>query len=79
VCDKDKVFTSLFWIELFRLLQTELKLSPAYHSQTDDQTERVIQCLEMYLRRAIQATPKQWVKWLSLAKLWYNTSFHSSL
>jgi hypothetical protein len=33
----------------------------------------------MYLRRAIQATPKQWVKWLSLAKLWYNTSFHSSL
>jgi hypothetical protein len=33
----------------------------------------------MYLHCAVQATPKKWAKWLSLAELWYNTSFHSSL
>jgi hypothetical protein len=53
VCDHDKVFTSLFWIELFKLLKTGLKLSSAYHPQTDGQTERVNQCLEMFLRCAI--------------------------
>jgi hypothetical protein len=79
VCDKEKVFTSFFWIELFKLLKTELKLSSAYHPQTDGQTEWVNQCLEMYLRCAIQASSKQWAKWLSLAELWYNTTFHSSL
>ena len=48
--DRDKVFTSQFWIELFSLLETELCLSTAYHPQTDGQSGRVNQVLEMYLR-----------------------------
>jgi hypothetical protein len=79
VSDRDKVFTSSFWSELFKLLKTDLKLSSAYHPQSDGQTERVNQCLEMFLRCAVQETPKQWTKWLSLAELWYNTCFYSSL
>jgi hypothetical protein len=79
VCDRDKVFTSAFWSELFNLLKTELKLSSAYHPQTNGQTERVNQCLEMYLRCLVHASPKDWTKWLSLAELWYNTAFHTSL
>jgi lipopolysaccharide biosynthesis glycosyltransferase len=35
VCDRDKVFTSNLWTELFKLLKTNLKLSSAYHPQTD--------------------------------------------
>jgi hypothetical protein len=79
VSNRDKVFTSAFWTELFKLLRTDLKLSSAYHPQTDGQTERVNQCLEMFLRCSVQATPKQWARWLPLTKLWYNTYFHSSL
>jgi hypothetical protein len=33
----------------------------------------------MFLRCDVQATPKQWTKCLSLAELWYNTSYHEAL
>ena len=31
ISDRDKVFTSLLWQELFRLSGTELRMSSAYH------------------------------------------------
>ena len=77
--DRDKIFTRNFWRELFKLWGTKLQMSTAYHPQTDGQPERVNQCLEMYLRCAVNDTPKQWAAWLPLAEFWYNSSFHSSL
>jgi hypothetical protein len=79
VSDRDKVFTSNFWRELFHILDTELQMSSAYHPQTDGQTERTNQCLEMYLRCAIHDQPKKWSQWLPLAELWFNTSHHTAL
>jgi transposase InsO family protein len=78
VSDRDKIFTSNFWTKLFELLNIKLQMSLAYHPQTDGQTERMNQCLEMYLWCVISSTPKQWVKWLPLAEVWYNSSYHSS-
>ncbi|KAL0331636.1 UNVERIFIED_CONTAM: Transposon Ty3-G Gag-Pol polyprotein [Sesamum angustifolium] len=79
VTDRDKIFTSSFWKELFKLLGTNLNLSIAYHPQSDGQTERVNQCVENYLRCMCHLRPSQWHKWLSLAEYWYNTNFHTGL
>ena len=79
VSDRDTIFVSNFWKQLFTLYKVELKLSTAYHPQTDGQSKRVNQCLEMYLRCAVHDSPSKWKSWLSLVELWYNTSFHSSL
>lgn len=79
VSDRDTIFVSQFWKELFKLYKVQLAMSTSYHPQSDGQTERVNQCLEMYLRCAVQDSPKTWTSWLSLAELWYNSSYHSSL
>lgn len=68
VSDRDKIFTSSFWKELFRLSETTLSMSSAYHPQSDGQTERVNRCIENYLRCFIHACPSQWSQWLNLAE-----------
>jgi len=77
--DRDRVFTSNLWKELFALAGVQLRMSSAYHPQTDGQTERVNQCMETYLRCFVHACPTKWSSWLSLAEFWYNTSSHSAL
>ena len=78
VSDRDPIFTSGFWSELARLQGTELRLSSAYHPQTDGQTERVNRCLEQYLRCYAGERPRHWLRFLPWAEWAYNTAHHSA-
>lgn len=79
VSDRDRVFTSGFWQELFKLSKVSLCMSSSYHPQSDGQTERVNQCLETFLRCFVHACPSKWLDWLTAAELWYNSSPHSAI
>lgn len=59
VSDRDWIFTSALWRELFSLARVELCMSSAYHPQSDGQTERVKQC-RTFLRCYVHACPWQW-------------------
>ncbi|KAA8529845.1 hypothetical protein F0562_034386 [Nyssa sinensis] len=79
VCDRDPIFTSGFWSELFRLNGTEFNYSSAYHPQTDGQSEVVNRTIKKYLRCFTSSQPKDWNKWLTWAEYCYNTSWHSAI
>lgn len=46
VSNKDVIFLSNFWQELFKLQGTTLKMSSSYHPQTDGQSEVINKCVE---------------------------------
>lgn len=79
VFDRDKIFTSDLFQNVFKSMGTTLRFSTSYHPQFDGQTERVNQCVEAYLRCMVFQEPRDWHKWLPTAEWWYNTSYHTSL
>lgn len=79
ISDRDGIFTSSLWRNIFTALDIQLLYSSSYHPQTDGQTERVNQCVENYLRRMTSSAPQKWASWQPLAKYWYNTTYHTAL
>ncbi|MBW0494626.1 hypothetical protein O181_034341 [Austropuccinia psidii MF-1] len=78
VSDRDPLFVSSFWSNLFHQLKISRDLSTAYHPETDGQTERFNQILELYLWMYVSYHKDDWNTWLPLAEFSYNNSDLSS-
>ena len=72
VSDRDSQFIRAFWIRVCEILKIEWKLFTAYHSQTDNLTERVNETLETYLCTFINYAQNDWSELLSIAELTIN-------
>ena len=59
------------------MLGIKTKLSTAFHSQTDGQTERMNQEVEQYLRFFIEHRQKDWPEWLAMAEFAINNKVHT--
>src|SRR5260370_18121246 len=78
ISDRDRRFTSKFWQELWKLCGTQLKMSTAYHPQTDGQTERANRTLEEILRHYVGNKQDDWDKHLTAAQIAVNSSVQAS-
>jgi hypothetical protein len=54
-------------------------MSTTYHPQTDGETERVNQELEIYLRMFCSNNPEMWKQFLPTAEFAHNQKFHSAV
>ena len=79
VSDRDPRFNSRFWSKFQECLGTKLKMSTAYHPQTDRQSERTIQTIEDMLRVCVLDFKGNWDDHLPLIEFSYNNSYHASI
>jgi hypothetical protein len=73
VSDRDVRFTGSVWGQLWAGLKTELKMSTAFHPQTDGQTERMNRTMQTMLR-AYAEKREDWEEWLPFVAAAYNSS-----
>lgn len=78
ISDRDPKFTSEFWIELQRALQTHLNMSSAGHAQTDGQTERANRTVIEMLRAFVGPHHDDWDEHLIQAEFAYNNSVNAT-
>ncbi|KAJ8454593.1 hypothetical protein ONZ51_g12939 [Trametes cubensis] len=78
ISDRGPQFVSNVTRELGRLLGITLSPSTAYHPQTDGQTERVNQELEVYLRIFCEGRSDEWTEHLVDAEVAHNQRIHSA-
>ncbi|MBW0513633.1 hypothetical protein O181_053348 [Austropuccinia psidii MF-1] len=87
ISDRDPKFTSEFRTNFYDMLGTKLAFSTAYHPQTDDLAERMIQTMDDIIRRFCaygmeykdhEGYTHYWVTLLPAVQLAYNTSQNST-
>ncbi len=78
ISDRDPRFTSSFWKQLWNQLGTKLKMSTAYHPQSDGQTERTNKTLEEQLRAYVNYHQNNWDEHLSMCEFAFNNAINST-
>jgi Integrase zinc binding domain len=74
ISDRDVLFTSTFWGHLNTLIGIKLKMSSAYHPQTDGATERANRTITQMLRQCISPNQKDWVSKLPTIQFAINSA-----
>jgi hypothetical protein len=74
VSDRDSLFTSTFWRRLHELLGIEIRLSSAYHPQTDGATERANRTMTQMLRQCVRADQRDWAEKLPAIEFALNSA-----
>jgi hypothetical protein len=78
ISDRGHEFTAHLFQEVWTAMGTDLRLSTAYHPQSDGQTERVNRELEQQLRVHANRTGNNWKQWLTVVEMHYNSDLHES-
>jgi hypothetical protein len=79
ISDRGQIFTSKFWGKLCYLSKIKLRLSTAFHPQTDGQRERMNQILERYLRCFINEEQSNWPTLLKEAEFAINRATNATI
>ena len=78
ISDCDSLFTSHFWKKLNALLNIELRLSSAFHPQTDGATERANRTMTQMLRQCVGTKQTDWVTRLPAIEFAMNSARSST-
>ena len=79
ITDKGTAFTSTIIAEVTQILGITLKCATTKHPQTIGKLERTNASLKTNLKMACGEYRRQWHKYLPLAVLNHNTSYHASI
>jgi transposase InsO family protein len=70
---------SKFWKALIEQMGIDYRPSTVYHPQTNGQTERTNQTMEIYLWHYINYQQDNWAEMLPLAQFAYNNTISSTI
>ena len=74
ISDRDVLFTSTFWGHLHKLIGTKLRMSSAYHPETDGSTERTNRTVTQMLCQCINDKQSDWVSTLPAIEFAINSA-----
>ena len=72
VSDRGAQFTGQMWKDVCSSLGIQLKLSTAFHPQTDGATERMNAVVKDFLRKHVNPMQDDWARWIPLAQIAIN-------
>ena len=79
VSDRDVKFTSSFWTAFCEQVGIKLKMSSAYHPETDGQTERINRIIVDMMRHYISPTQDDWDEHLTAIEFAINNAYQQSI
>ncbi len=72
--DRNTQFIFDVWKHMCKMLKINVKLSMTYHSEIDDQIERINAVMKHYLRVFVNYMQNDWAKWLSEVRFIVNNA-----